>query len=319
MFPLPSRRNAIIVFCLVFAVYTYLVIAQIAHATLAANIVKLRQGGPDPNEWFDVTPRMRPPGAALWALGLSPFVVTGYVCFFLLRYKSSAAAEADIAAPVIPIASLPQRVIPYLYVLSELRTKIALLGSSVLISALLVLRLLSAFALVCNYPQHEMNNLCAFSYDIVKAFRDRFGPDSIWLTQGTLIGALRGDLSKNCMILNDHDFDTCYDKNLEPDVIDFVQASGLTYERFSKTYSNFDTHIRIYPDSFSLMSGHSGPLMFELQACEPLVTKLVKGCNGLDMPVPIDSETVLSREYGSDWLVPRSDNHAVICNLFRGW
>lgn len=277
-----------------------------AQIIINSDIDKLRVGV-NRNELFAVTPNHKPPAGALWAIGMFPLVVAVYVCHYFLNLGGSTAPYIVGQSSAI------------VHILTETRSKIVIIGCALCLSTLLTLRLMSAFALVCNYPLHEMTNLCSFAHDIIDIIRARHGPDSVWLTQGTLIGALRADKSKNYMILNDHDFDTCYDKRLEPVILETVKAMGVTYERFSRTYSDVDTHIRIYPQSFSLLSGHSGPLIYELQACEPAAVEMVTGCNGLPVPIPSNYDAILTAEYGPDWRIPYTANHGALCKIFKNW
>eukprot|EP00742_Colponemidia_sp_Colp-10_P026800 GILJ01032947.1.p1 GENE.GILJ01032947.1~~GILJ01032947.1.p1 ORF type:complete len:288 (+),score=5.78 GILJ01032947.1:33-866(+) len=270
-----------------------------------ADIARLRVGV-DHNEAFAVTPNHKLPYEALWAIGLLPLVASIFVCHYFLNHTGDPIFVGQGSA--------------VLQSLSDARSKFIILCCAFCLSCILTLRLMSAFAMVCNYPTHEMNNLCSFSHDIMDIFRAKYGPNSLWLTNGTLIGALRGDRSLNYMITNDHDFDTCYDRKLEPEVLATVRGLGATYERFSRTYNELDNHIRVYPPSFSLLSGHSGPLMYELQACDPpQEVTMITGCNNHPVPIPSNYNEYLTSEFGADWPIPLAVNHGFLCKILKTW
>ena len=305
----PTQRNAVLVASAAAVVYAYYICTELI---LNSDFDKLRVGL-NKNELFDVSAHEKVPVTTLWLLSLLPLFAALFVSHFFLRHGRPTAGAAALAGEG---GAAPH---PIVVILSETRARIGLFVAAFFISGVFALRLFSAFAMVCNYPQNEMNDLCSLSTDVIDAIRARHGPDSAWIIQGTLIGALRANKEHNSLILNDHDYDVCYDKRLEPEILETVRSLGVTYERLSRTYGYVDIHFRVYPSKFSLLAGHSGPLLLELQACEPVKTRLITGCNGLPVPIPTNYEELLVGEYGENWRIPRSDNHALLCKLFPGW
>lgn len=176
---------------------------------------------------------------------------------------------------------------------------------------------LSRWSLLCDYNLTDLDNLCDYAHAFVTRVQKHpdGGPGAVWLINGTLMALMRHEPSR-LLMLNDHDFDFCY----EPSRLDAILAVSSQYGylyRFLHIPASLYM-LRFWPSWVEVQTGHSGMLTMDMEACKPPEggVTFAKGCNGHMWPIPADFETSLTDTFGADWRTPKASNHWFICDMF---